>query len=185
MVFLEQLILIRVARKTWIIMFVTVLTRPECWTITALKSDQPFLPSEAMVWPPLWYSGQSSCLQIQRSGFDFRLYQISWELVVLEQGPLSLMSTIKVLHERKSSGSGLESREYVRRVPLLWPRAPLYPKKLTLTSPTSGDRSVSIVRSPWSLVCEASCCPPSTAWTSRMEFYIRIQLRVNNFNQPV
>jgi hypothetical protein len=26
--------------------------------------------------PPLWSSGQSSCLQIQRSGFDSRRYQI-------------------------------------------------------------------------------------------------------------
>jgi hypothetical protein len=32
--------------------------------------------------------------------------------VVLERGPLSLVSTIEGLLERKSSGSGLESREY-------------------------------------------------------------------------
>jgi hypothetical protein len=35
--------------------------------------------------------------------------------VGLELGPLSLVSTIKELLERKSSGSGLESREYGRR----------------------------------------------------------------------
>jgi hypothetical protein len=35
--------------------------------------------------------------------------------VGLERGPLSLMNTIEELLERKSSGSGLESREYGRR----------------------------------------------------------------------
>jgi hypothetical protein len=58
--------------------------------------------------PPLWSSGQSSWLQIQRSVFDFRCYQIFWEVVGLERGPLSLVSTTEKLLGRKSSGSGLE-----------------------------------------------------------------------------
>jgi hypothetical protein len=37
--------------------------------------------------------------------------------VYLERGPLSLVSTIEELLERKSSGSGLESRDYGRRDP--------------------------------------------------------------------
>jgi hypothetical protein len=37
--------------------------------------------------------------------------------VDLERGPLSLMSTIEELLERKSSDFGLESREYGRRDP--------------------------------------------------------------------
>jgi hypothetical protein len=37
--------------------------------------------------------------------------------VGLERGPLSLVSTIEELLERKCSGSGLESREYGRRDP--------------------------------------------------------------------
>jgi hypothetical protein len=37
--------------------------------------------------------------------------------VVLERGPLSLVSTIEELLGRKSSGSGLERREYGRRDP--------------------------------------------------------------------
>jgi hypothetical protein len=37
--------------------------------------------------------------------------------VGLERYPLSLVSTIEELLERKSSGSGLESREYDRRDP--------------------------------------------------------------------
>jgi hypothetical protein len=58
--------------------------------------------------PPLWSSGQSSWLQIQRYGLDFRRYLIFWEVVGLERGPLSLLSTTEELLEWKSSGSGLE-----------------------------------------------------------------------------
>jgi hypothetical protein len=67
-----------------------------------------------MEWPSLWSSGQNSWLEIQRSGFDFRRYQIFWEVVGLERGLLSLVSTILELLGRKSSGSGLENREYGR-----------------------------------------------------------------------
>jgi hypothetical protein len=99
------------------------------------------------LWRPLLSSGQSSWLQIQRFGFDSRRYQIFWEVVGLEQGPLSLMSTTEELLERKSSGSGLESREYGRKDPSRWPRGTLYLQKLALTSSTSGGRSDGIVRS--------------------------------------
>jgi hypothetical protein len=47
----------------------------------------------------------------------------------------------------KSSGSCLENREYGRRNPSRWPRCTLYPQKLAITSPTSGGRSVDVVRS--------------------------------------
>jgi hypothetical protein len=63
------------------------------------------------------FCGQSSWLQIQSSGFDSRRYQILCEVVGLERGPLSLVSTTEELLERKSNGSGLESREYGRRDP--------------------------------------------------------------------
>jgi hypothetical protein len=69
------------------------------------------------------------------------------EVVGLARGPLNLMSTAAELLGRKSSGSSLETREYGLRDELRWPRGTLYPQKLTLTSPTSGGRSVSIVRS--------------------------------------
>jgi hypothetical protein len=72
-----------------------------------------------MLRPPLWSGGQSSWLQIQRSGFDSRNYQIFWEVVGLEQGPLCLSS--------------------------LCPRGTLYAQTLALTSLTSGGRSVGIV----------------------------------------
>jgi hypothetical protein len=65
----------------------------------------------------------------------------------LERGPLSFVSKTEELLGRKSSGSGLETREYGRRDPSRWPRGILYPQKLTLTSPTSGGRSVGVVRS--------------------------------------
>jgi hypothetical protein len=42
--------------------------------------------------------------------------------VCLELGPLSLVSTIEELLGRKSSGFGLESREYCRKDPLRLPR---------------------------------------------------------------
>jgi hypothetical protein len=58
-------------------------------------------------------------------------YQIFREVVGLERGPLSLVSTTEELLERKCSGSGLENREYGRRDPSRWPRSTLYPQKLS------------------------------------------------------
>jgi hypothetical protein len=58
--------------------------------------------------PPLWSSGESSWLQIQRSGFYSRRYQIFWEIVGLKRDPFSFLSTIEEL-------PGLENRYYGRR----------------------------------------------------------------------
>jgi hypothetical protein len=41
----------------------------------------------------MWSNGQSTWRQIQGSGFDFQGYQILWEVLGLERGPLSLVST--------------------------------------------------------------------------------------------
>jgi hypothetical protein len=70
-------------------------------------------------------------------GFDSRRYQIFWEVVGLERGPLSLVSKIEELFEWKISGFGLENREYGRGDPLRWPRGTLYPQKLWRTTVTS------------------------------------------------
>jgi hypothetical protein len=51
--------------------------------------------------PPLWSSGQRSWLQIQRYGFDSRRYEIFWEVVGLERGPLSLVNSTEQLLEKK------------------------------------------------------------------------------------
>jgi hypothetical protein len=95
----------------------------------------------------LWSSGQSSWLQMQRSGFHSRRYHIFWEVAGLERDPISLLSTIEELLERKSSGSGLETRDCGRRDPPRWLLETFYPQKLALTSLTSGGRSYGIVRS--------------------------------------
>jgi hypothetical protein len=91
-------------------------------------------------WTVLWSSRQSSWLRIQRSVFDSRHYQIIWEVVGLEQGPLRLVITTEELRSRKSSlrPSEIRHADYA---------TPLYQQKLALTSETSGGRSVGIVRS--------------------------------------
>jgi hypothetical protein len=104
---------------------------------------------------PLWSSGQSSWLQIQRSGFNSWRYQIFREIVGLERGPLRLVSTIEELLGRKSSGSYLENREYGHRDPSHWPHGTLHLQKLALTSLTSGGCSVGMVRL-WTQVTEFS-----------------------------
>jgi hypothetical protein len=97
--------------------------------------------------PPLLSSDQSSWLKIQRSWFSYQRYQIFWEIVGQERGPLSLVSKIEELLDRKSSSSGLESANMAVGNPSSWPRGTLYPQKLAVTSSASGCRSVGIVHS--------------------------------------
>jgi hypothetical protein len=66
--------------------------------------------------PPLWSSGLSSLLQIQRSWVRFPALP-DFLVLGLERGPPSLVSIIEKLLEKKRNGSGLESREYGRRDP--------------------------------------------------------------------
>jgi hypothetical protein len=44
-------------------------------------------------------------------GFDFRRFQMFWEALGLERGPLSLLRTTEELLGRNSSGSGQENRD--------------------------------------------------------------------------
>jgi hypothetical protein len=62
--------------------------------------------------------------------------------VGLERGPLSLVSTIEERLGRRSSCSGLRNREYDRKDSSCSPCNILYPRKLALTSLTSGNGSV-------------------------------------------
>jgi hypothetical protein len=67
--------------------------------------------------PPLWSSGRSSWLEIERPVFDSRRYEF-FLVVGLERGPLSLMRIIEELLDRNSSSFGLENRDYGCRNPL-------------------------------------------------------------------
>jgi hypothetical protein len=73
--------------------------------------------------------------------FDSRHYQIFWEVVGLERGPLSLVSTTEEIFGSNSSGSGLENREYGRGDPLRWSRDTLYPQKLAYKRRSLGRYS--------------------------------------------
>jgi hypothetical protein len=115
--------------------------------ITSQHVTLHFSEDMVLIWPSLLSSGQSSWLQIQRSWFNFRRYQIFWEVVGLEQGPLSLVNTIEELFERKISGFDL-NREYCCKgsAALTTPHRYIR-KKLALTSPTRSCRSIGIVPS--------------------------------------
>jgi hypothetical protein len=97
------------------------------WALNQVKMCRTGPAAIYSTWPPLWSSGHSCWLQTQRSGFDCGRYQIFWQVVGLERGPASLVSTNEELLGRKRSGSGLEIREYGQRDPSRWPRGTLYP----------------------------------------------------------
>jgi hypothetical protein len=97
--------------------------------------------------PPLWSSGQSSWLQIRRPGFDSRHYQNKNKVVGLERGPLSLVSTTEELLDRNVAAPVWKTENTVVGIHHADQVAPFIRKKLAITSPTSGGRSVGIVRS--------------------------------------
>jgi hypothetical protein len=78
--------------------------------------------------------------------FNSRRYHIFWEVLGLERGSLSLVSTTEELLGRNSSGSGLEIENTAVGDPPRW-RDSLYPQKLALTSSIGAGRSVGMVRS--------------------------------------
>jgi hypothetical protein len=71
---------------------------------------------------------------------------ICFWVVGLERGPLSLVRITEELLEWKSSGSGLGTEINGQGYSLRWSRNTLCPLNMALTSPTSGGRSVGIVR---------------------------------------
>jgi hypothetical protein len=79
-------------------------------------------------------------------GFNSRRYQIFWEVVGLERGPLSLVRIIEEQLENKVAVPVYKTEINGRGDSLRWPRDTLYLLKLAITSPTSGGRSVGIVR---------------------------------------
>jgi hypothetical protein len=80
-----------------------------------------------IIMTPLWSSGQSSWLQIQRSWFDSQHCQIFLEVVGLEWG--------------------IEDQDYGRGGSAALTVTSLYLQKLALTPPTSCSHLVIIVRS--------------------------------------
>jgi hypothetical protein len=66
--------------------------------------------------------------------------------VSLEPGPLSLVNTTEELRGRENSGSGLENKNTAVGICCADHATPSIRKKLALASPTSGGRSVDIVR---------------------------------------
>jgi hypothetical protein len=129
----------------WEPLHITTLSASTVIKIIALQFTILLYP--LLLWPPVWSSGQSFWIQIQRSWFDSRRYQIFWEILGLERVPLSFVGKIEELLERKSSGSGLETEITAVEVRCAKHATPFYPQKLALTSPTSGGRSVGIVSS--------------------------------------
>jgi hypothetical protein len=76
------------------------------------ESQKVLLQNRSIERLPLWSSGQSSCLQIQRSRVRFLALPDFLRSSGSGTGPLSLVSITGELLERKSSGSDLESQEY-------------------------------------------------------------------------
>ena len=100
-------------------------------------------------WPPLWSSGQSFWLQIQRSRVRFPALpdflsssgsgtgstqprEINWGATWIKK------VAAPGLEKQRLTAVGTRCADHV---------TPLYPQKLALTSPTGGGRSVGIVRS--------------------------------------
>jgi hypothetical protein len=78
--------------------------------------------------PPLWCSGQSSWLEIRRPGFYSRHYQKN--VMGLERGPLSLVSTTEELLDRRVA-------------------APVYKTENTAVEIRHADHITSSIRKSW------------------------------------
>ena len=99
-------------------------------------------------WPPLWSSGQSFWLQIQRSRVRFPALPDFLSSSGSGTGSTASWDQLRSYLNKKSSG--FRSRK--QRLTAVGTRCadhvtPLYPQKLALTSPTGGGCSVGIVRS--------------------------------------
>jgi hypothetical protein len=85
------------------------------------------------------YTNTHSMMFSQAYFYFLEVYQIFWEVVGLERCSLSLVSTVEELHQRKSTCSGLESRDYSLGDSLSWPRDTLYLQKELLGGRSSDS----------------------------------------------
>ena len=97
--------------------------------------------------PPLWSSGQSFWLQIQRSRVRFPALPDFLSSRGSGTGSTQPREVNWGATWIKSSGSGPENRWTAVGIRCADHVTPLYPQKLALTSPIGGGRSVGIVRS--------------------------------------
>jgi hypothetical protein len=145
----------------------------------------------AIIRPPLWSSGQSSWIEIQRSSFWFPAIPDFLRSSGSRTGSTQPRKTIVELLGRNSSGSGLENREYCRGNPLRWPRDTLHPQKFALTLPTCGGRSVGIVRlrtktTEFVFVCWAAVIHYLALWNTRLSIAVTgIKSIKTNINQEI
>jgi hypothetical protein len=80
----------------------------ECLTITCQLLTK-FFNTEVLPKLNTLYKARGPGYRCRGSRFDSRHYQISLEVVGLEQYPLSLVSTTEELHGKNISGSGLQN----------------------------------------------------------------------------
>jgi hypothetical protein len=79
--------------------------------------------------------------------FDSCFYQIYWEVRGLERGPLSLVRTTEENYLNEKVAAPVYKTEINGcGNSLRWPRNTPHPQKMALISPTSGGRSVGIIR---------------------------------------
>jgi hypothetical protein len=97
--------------------------------------------------PPLWASGQSSWLRSRAPGSISGATRFSEKQWVWNGVHSASWVQLRSCLEKKVAAPGLDIWEYGRREPSRWPRGTLYPQNFAVTSPTSGGRSVGIVRS--------------------------------------
>jgi hypothetical protein len=96
--------------------------------------------------PPLWSSGRVPGYRSRDPRFHSRRYQIFWEVVCLERGPLSLVSKTEELLEYKNSGSGsIQPRLKTVGIRCADHAIPSICKMLALNSPTCDGLSVGVV----------------------------------------